>query len=51
MIDTQKAFTLIFEISVNKTLYVRFIPLRVPGGYLLIGARYYKDRSPFGAVS
>ncbi|MBN2268508.1 MAG: EAL domain-containing protein, partial [Acholeplasmataceae bacterium] len=47
MIDTQKAFTLIFEISVKKTLYVRFIPLRVSGGFVLIGEDITKIEGPF----
>lgn len=47
MIDTQKAFTLIFEISIGKTLYVRFIPLRIPGGYVLIGEDITKIEGPF----
>ncbi|MBU1093891.1 MAG: bifunctional diguanylate cyclase/phosphodiesterase [Firmicutes bacterium] len=37
IIHQQKAFTVLFEIGVDKMVYVHFVPVRTSGGYLLIG--------------
>jgi len=36
-ITKQNAFTAIFELGLSQMLYVRFIPMRMSGGYLLVG--------------
>ncbi len=37
VIGQQKSFTVLFEIGVDKVVYIRFIPVKTAGGYLLIG--------------
>lgn len=37
VIHRQRAFTALFDIGPNKTVYIRWVPIRTTGGYLLIG--------------
>ena len=37
VISKQKSFTAIFELGLSRQLYIRFIPMRISGGYLLVG--------------
>lgn len=37
VIHRQRAFTALFDLGANKTAYIRWIPIRTTGGYLLIG--------------
>jgi EAL domain-containing protein (putative c-di-GMP-specific phosphodiesterase class I)/GGDEF domain-containing protein len=37
VIKRQRAFTALFELGLGKIVYIRFIPVRTSGGYLLIG--------------
>lgn len=37
VLKRQRAFTAIFELGFHKLVYVRFIPLKMTGGYILIG--------------
>ncbi|MDI6452452.1 putative bifunctional diguanylate cyclase/phosphodiesterase [Peloplasma aerotolerans] len=37
VLKRQRAFTAIFELGFHKLVYVRFIPLKTTGGYILIG--------------
>ena len=37
VIHRQRAFTAIFELGLLKLVYIRFIPMRSGGGYLLVG--------------
>ena len=37
VIQRQRAFTAIFELGLMKLVYIRFIPMRSGGGYLLVG--------------
>ncbi|MCR3905595.1 MAG: bifunctional diguanylate cyclase/phosphodiesterase [Tenericutes bacterium] len=37
VVKRQRAFTAIFELGFHKIVYVRFIPLKTTGGYILIG--------------
>ncbi|MBN2300475.1 MAG: GGDEF domain-containing protein [Acholeplasmataceae bacterium] len=38
VIRQQKAFTVLFEVGVGKVVYIKFVPIRTSGGYLLIGS-------------
>jgi EAL domain-containing protein (putative c-di-GMP-specific phosphodiesterase class I)/GGDEF domain-containing protein len=37
VIHRQRAFTALFDLGANKTAYIRWVPIRTTGGYLLIG--------------
>jgi EAL domain-containing protein (putative c-di-GMP-specific phosphodiesterase class I) len=37
ILQRQRAFTAIFELGLQRLVYVRFIPVKTSGGYLLIG--------------
>jgi EAL domain-containing protein (putative c-di-GMP-specific phosphodiesterase class I)/GGDEF domain-containing protein len=37
VIRRQRAFTALFELGLSRIVYIRFVPIRTTGGYLLIG--------------
>ena len=37
VIKQQKSFTILFEIGIGRVVYIRLVPIRTSGGYLLIG--------------
>lgn len=37
IIHRQRAFTAIFELGLQRLVYIRFIPIKTTGGYLLVG--------------
>lgn len=37
IIHRQRAFTAIFELGLQRLVYIRFIPIKTAGGYLLVG--------------
>lgn len=37
VIKRQRAFTALFELGMQKIVYIRFIPVKTSGGYLLVG--------------
>lgn len=37
IIHRQRAFTAIFELGLQRLVYIRFIPIKTSGGYLLVG--------------
>ncbi len=60
LIHRQVSFTVLFDLGVSKIIYVRFLPIRTSGGYLLIGydatnteGRFdeYRDLALFNGVT
>ena len=37
IIHRQRAFTAIFELGLQRLVYIRFVPIKTSGGYLLVG--------------
>ncbi len=37
IIQRQRAFTAIFELGLQRLVYIRFVPIKTTGGYLLVG--------------